>query len=166
VNYREADITDLKQLQQVGKDSYSEFSEVLDGEHWEKMNLFLNDEQALIDLISQSKVFVCEVDDIIRGMVFFVGSGHTSKMFSSEWSCIRYLGVMPEYRGRGIGKQLTELCLSFAKKTNEEHISLHSSEFMNRARNMYEKMGFEKIKNIKHYGKNYWIYLRSFKQQH
>jgi len=161
MKYREATISDFAQLKELGKISYSEFSEVLDGEHWEKMYIFLDDEQVLKKLIFDSKVFVCELSSKLIGMVYFVPSGSAYGKYEAEWSRIRYLGVNPEYRGRSIGKELTQLCIEEAKVRGEKFVALHTSEFMNTARKMYENLGFKQLSYFQHYGKKYWIYLLS-----
>ncbi|MEL4419591.1 GNAT family N-acetyltransferase, partial [Shewanella algae] len=67
--------------------------------------------------------------------------------------------VDPDFRGFGIGKQLTQLCTDKAKETKETVIALHTSEFMNDARHIYEKMGFKILKEIdQRLGKRYWLY--------
>jgi ribosomal protein S18 acetylase RimI-like enzyme len=50
-------------------------------------------------------------------------------------------------------------CINHAKKTNEKVIALHTSEFMNAARHLYEKMGFEILREIEpRLGNRYWLY--------
>ena len=159
MNYRVGGLSDLPQLKELGKKSYIEFSEVLSGEHWDKMFIFLEDESALRELILRSKVLLCEEEGELVGMVYFVPSGHEEGRYKDSWSVIRYLGVDPKYRGKGIGRKLTEMCLQEAKNSGEKFVALHTSEFMHSARNMYEEMGFQKQESFQHYGKNYWIYL-------
>lgn len=159
MKYRKANKEDLDSLMLLGKNSYSEFSGVLDGEHWEKMFIFLDDSQQLKNLLEESTVFVAEEDGVLLGMVYFIRSGKEEGMYKANWSRIRYLGVLPDQRSRGIGKRLTELCIEAAMTNNESLIALHTSEFMHTARSMYEKMGFQKKESFQHYGKTYWIYL-------
>lgn len=163
--YRLGSLSDLAGLKQLGKQSYIEFSEVLSGEHWEKMFIFLDDEEVLKGLIERSTVFICEDQGQIVGMVFFVPSGQAEGRYKKEWSVIRYLGVNPSYRGKGVGRILTEKCINLAVEKGENYIALHTSEFMHKARKMYESMGFIKHEQFVHYGKNYWIYLLQLEEQ-
>lgn len=160
VTYRKGSITDLQSLKKLGLMAYSEYSSVLTPDNWKKFNTSLNDEAELEDLINKSAVFVCENDDIeIIGMVYFIPSGNSTKLFSGEWCCIRRLAVKPQYRKHGIAKQLTQHCISYANETKENTLALHTAEFMNDARAMYERMGFEKKgTEFELFGKNYWIY--------
>ena len=54
---------------------------------------------------------------------------------------------------------LTQRCIEKAKALEEKTIALHTSEFQNAARHIYESEGFKKIKEFELYGKKYWIYL-------
>lgn len=159
LTYRKASINDFLQLQQLGIASYSEFSSVLEKEHWKTMNTFLTNDESLTRLIESSTVFVCESASKIVGMIYLVPSGNPTKLFQENWSYIRFLGVHPTFRGFGIGKKLTNLCINHAKNTNEKVVALHTSEFMDSARAIYEKRGFRKNKEITYLGKIYWIYL-------
>ncbi|NRD19827.1 GNAT family N-acetyltransferase [Winogradskyella eckloniae] len=157
--YRRADDSDFEQLKALGKASYAEFSTVLTKANWDKMNAFLNSDTGLKQRIAQSTVFVCELDSVIIGMIYLVAGGHPTTLFKADWSYIRFLGVHPKQRGKGIGKTLTELCIAHAKDTQETHVALHTSEFMDAARNIYETRGFKKDKTIQYLGKTYWVYL-------
>ena len=157
--YRKANSSDFDKLKSLGKESYSEFSKVLTTSNWDKMNFFLESDDNLNQLINQSTVFICEKESAIIGMIYLVPSGNPTELFQENWSYIRFLGVDTRYRGNGIGKKLTDLCLEYAKETNEQHIALHTSEFMDAARVMYEKIGFRKTREIEFLGKRYWIYL-------
>ena len=159
LKYRKANLSDFDKLKSLGIESYSEFSSILTRKNWNKMNSFLESDDNLLQLIEQSTVFVCEKESDIIGMIYLVPSGNPTKLFHKNWSYIRFLGVNTKFRGNGIGKKLTDLCLKFAKETNEKHIALHTSEFMNSARAIYEKRGFIKTKEIEYLGKRYWIYL-------
>jgi len=157
--YRKSIPSDFDKLKSLGIESYSEFSKVLTGANWSKMNSFLESNDNLTKLIEQSTVFVCEHELEIIGMIYLVSSGNPTELFQENWSYIRFLGVNTNFRGNGIGKKLTELCMTYAKETNEKYIALHTSEFMDSARAIYEKRGFEKTKEIEYLGKRYWIYL-------
>ncbi len=161
LKYRQSSIADFQQLKSLGIESYTEFSKVLTEENWAKMNSFLQSDQNLTNLINQSNVFVCEHKAEIVGMIYLVPSGNPTKFFKKEWSYIRFLGVHTKYRGFGIGKKLTEMCMAAAKKNKEKHIALHSSEFMHSARAIYEKRGFNIVKEIEYLGKQYYIYVLS-----
>lgn len=158
LKYREANADDLEGLRQLGKISYEEFSGVLSSENWKILSAILESEENVLHLIEISKIFICEINSDIIGMIYFIPKGNPTELYQSDWCYIRFLGVDPKYRGFGIGKELVNSCLRYAKKTREKTIALHTSEFMNHARIMYEKIGFKRIREIKRLGKKYWVY--------
>ncbi len=159
IKYRIGTIDDIDNLQKLGLESYSQFKNVLTNENWNIMNSFLSNRNSYENLISISKCFICERENRIIGMAFLVPNGNPTNIFQKEWSYIRMVGVNPDYGGFGIGKNLTQQCIDFAKVNNEKIIALHTSEFMDKARHIYENIGFKKIKEIEpNFGKKYWLY--------
>lgn len=158
--FREGNIDDLQQCKEVGLLSYSEYAEVLDNENWNKLNQILNNNNAIKTLIDKSTLFLCEIDKEVAGVIYFFSSGNPTDLYPSDVCYIRSLGVIPKYRGLGIGKKLTDMCIEHAKISDEKTIALHTSEFMDIARNMYEKMGFKKQKEVQRLGKKYWIFTK------
>jgi ribosomal protein S18 acetylase RimI-like enzyme len=157
--YREGSITDKEQLKQLGIVSYGQFSNVLSEEHWQTLKNVLNDKEKLIELIGISRIYVCTHHEKIIGMAYIISSGNPWGFFKAEWSYIRMVGVDPAYQGQGIAKTLTKMCIDYAKRTNEKIIALHTSEFMDAARHIYESLGFKKLEEIEpRFGKRYWLY--------
>jgi ribosomal protein S18 acetylase RimI-like enzyme len=57
---------------------------------------------------------------------------------------IRMVGVLPEARGRGLGRMLMEACLREARKRGKAVATLHTTRRMKVAQRMYESMGFRR----------------------
>ena len=92
-------------------------------------------------------------------MAYVIPKGNPTDIFQEDWSYIRMVGVNPNYNGNGIGKRLTQLCIDHAKETGENVVALHTSEFMDAARHIYESMGFKQIRELEpRLGKRYWLY--------
>jgi ribosomal protein S18 acetylase RimI-like enzyme len=158
--WREGSIKDKEQLMKLGLISYSQYATILTPDNWAKLNGFFHDEAKWTDLINKSKSFVCLDKGEIVGMAFIITSGNPWDIFKAEWSYIRMVGVNPTYQGQGIAKTLTKMCIDYAKQTKEKTIALHTSEFMDAARHVYESLGFEKIQEIEpRLGKKYWLYM-------
>lgn len=84
---------------------------------------------------------------------------NTANAADRRWTYIRMVGVNPKYRGHGIAKDLTKMCIDFAKQNNEKTIALHTSEFMDAARHIYESIGFKVLEEtLPIFGKKYWLY--------
>ncbi|HTF03989.1 MAG TPA: GNAT family N-acetyltransferase [Bacteroidia bacterium] len=159
LSYRVGTINDVNQLQNLVVIAYGQFQHALTPDNWEIFNGNLQDKQKFIDILRIARCFVCLDNEKIVGVAYIIPSGNPTDLFKSEWSYIRMVGVNPEYRGQGIAKALTEMCIDFAKQSNEKTIALHTSEFMDAARHIYESIGFKVFEEIPPlFGKKYWLY--------
>jgi ribosomal protein S18 acetylase RimI-like enzyme len=74
------------------------------------------------------------------------------------------VGVHLAWSGKGIAKKLTAMCIEEAKELREKTIMLHTSEFMDAARHIYENLGFRRIRDIgQRFGKMYYLYCLELK---
>jgi ribosomal protein S18 acetylase RimI-like enzyme len=102
---------------------------------------------------------VCTKEEEIIGAAYLVPAGNPTPVFDEDWCYIRMVGVLPQYRGYGVARQLTKMCIEHAGQANERTIALHTSEFMDSARHLYESLGFRKMKEIDPiFGRRYWLY--------
>jgi len=157
--YRDGAIGDVQQLRKLALISYGQFQSVLTADNWDKLKTNLTTETLFPGLLKNSQSFVCEHKNEIVGMAFLVPTGNPTEIFEADWSYIRMVGVHPNLAGNGIGKQLTQMCIDFAKSSSEKVVALHTSEYMNAARHLYESIGFKQMKELEpRYGKRYWLY--------
>lgn len=158
LSYRTGTGDDLEELQKLAVASYSQFKTALTDDNWNTFNGFLHDRKRFIDILKIAKCFVCQDGDKIIGVAYIIPSGHPTDLFKADWSYIRMVGVDPNYRGLGIAKTLTKMCIDHAAQTGEKTIALHTSEFMDAARHIYESMGFKAQQEFSLFGKRYWLY--------
>ena len=72
---------------------------------------------------------------------------------------IRVLAVPPRHRGLGIGRRLTAACIELAREEGAAGIGLMTTEMMAVAKGMYERMGFEQMKEYQtDYPVRFWAY--------
>lgn len=68
---------------------------------------------------------------------------------------------MPEARGKGLGSKMMEKCLAFAKGAGFEQCYLETMPYMDDARKLYRKVGFESIDkpmgDTGHYSCSVWM---------
>ena len=77
---------------------------------------------------------VAETNNKIVGAIAYYPPGKSNpKYFDSNCASLRLLAVNPNYRGRGIGKLLTQTGIDRAKKDNAEAIGLYTSTIMTAA---------------------------------
>ncbi|MBI1267338.1 MAG: GNAT family N-acetyltransferase [Cryomorphaceae bacterium] len=159
MHIRRADINDLKAISQLGQTEWGKYEAELSVEHWKTMSATISNEVLYQQLLQQAIGFVCEDAGEIIGMSFLVLSGHPTHIYSEEQSYIRFVTVSEKRKGLKIGQKLTESCIEYAKEQGEKRIALHTSEFMDKARHIYEKLGFVVIRQLEPiYGKKYWLY--------
>lgn len=80
--------------------------------------------------------------------------GFAGIMVSVDTADITNIGVLPEYRGSGIGESLLKKLEDEAKKSNCEQIMLEVREHNNPAISLYRKHGFNQIAIRKNYYSN------------
>ena len=161
MTFRKGNFDDLNDLKLLAIKSWSQFQAMLTSENWTMLHRTLDDNKTYNDLLEQSDCFVCTTDqDNIIGMAFLVSSGNPTDIYDRAWSYIRFVSVDPDFRGMGIGRKLTKMCVELAKSNNEKYVALHTSEMMDKARHIYETMGFKILKEIDpRLGKKYWVYI-------
>ncbi|MBI1837495.1 MAG: GNAT family N-acetyltransferase [Flavobacteriia bacterium] len=160
MDYRLGVQSDIPALKELAIRSWKQYQNKLTEENWSKLLETLTNEHTYLDLLNNSNCIVCLSDQKeIIGMAFIVSKGNPTELYDKDWAYIRFVTVHPVFNGLGIGQKLTEKCITFAKKNNEQIIALHTSEIMNAARHIYESLGFTILKEIEpRLGVRYWIY--------
>lgn len=94
-------------------------------------------------LAEAAEVIVATAQEKVVGAVGYVGPGiEKQEWFERAWPVIRMLVVLPEHRGQGIGRALTQECVRRARRDGANLIALHTTTLMTVALPMYERMGF------------------------
>ncbi len=157
--YRMGSIADLQQLKDLGLIAYSLINDRLTPENWHTMETGLKNEERVAQLINSSLSYVCLEGENIVGMVYLLKHGNPTEIYPADWAYIRMVGVHPDYRGRGICKQLMQMVLDQARKSGEKILGLHTSEVMEDAMHIYENLGFRKVKDLgPKFGVQYYLY--------
>jgi ribosomal protein S18 acetylase RimI-like enzyme len=159
LTYRIGATNNVEQLQSLGIIAYGQFQNTLTPDNWVIFNGNLQDKQKFIDILNLATCFVCLDNDEIVGAAYIIPNGNPTDLFKKEWAYIRMVAVNPNYQGQGIAKALTKMCIDIARENNEKTIALHTSEFMDAARHIYESIGFKVLQEIPPlFGKRYWLY--------
>ena len=91
--------------------------------------------------VTSAVYYIAVLEDKVIG-----GCGIKQLAGSDEPVCeLQRMFILPEARGKKIGKQLLELCITKAKEFGYEKIYLESLVQMKAARALYEQYGFKKI---------------------
>jgi len=97
------------------------------------------------DLGVSGEVIIAELQGAFAGAVAYFGpDSQKAAFFDQRWPIIRMLVVDPAFRGKGIGRALSDECIARAKRDGSPIIALHTSPIMSVALPMYLRMGFVK----------------------
>jgi GNAT superfamily N-acetyltransferase len=166
IAFRKGNSGDINQIKDLTILAYLQFRNVISKENFEAFEENLRNENTYTELLKKASCFVCEYEGNIVGTAFLIPHGNPYKWFESDWAYIRLVGVHPGLQGNGIGKRLTQMCIEEARVLGEKTIALHTSEFQNAARHIYEGLGFVKLKTLDlMFGKQYYLYTLKLHQQ-
>jgi GNAT superfamily N-acetyltransferase len=96
------------------------------------------------------------------GVVYFAdmeqyGSGGTATAERNA-SGIRLLAVDPQFQGAGVGRALTMACIDLARRAGHAQVVLHTTQAMQRAWGLYERIGFVRSENLDFLQQGYPVY--------
>lgn len=152
----------IEALQQVAYKAYAVYQSVLEPHHWETLKTNLNNLESLSTLREKATLVSCSLNGKVIGAAYLMPSGNPTHVYTDNQSYIRVLGIDPAFSGNGIARKLTEMCIDQARANGETEIALHTSEFMDAARHLYESIGFTQVREIDPvFGKRYWLYRLS-----
>jgi DNA-binding MarR family transcriptional regulator/GNAT superfamily N-acetyltransferase len=92
---------------------------------------------------SREHCWIAEIDGEPVGSVFLVKA-------SDEIAKLRLLLVERKARGLGVGRALTEQCIRFARQAGYRSITLWTQSNLAAARGIYQRAGFQRVKEEKH----------------
>ena len=87
----------------------------------------------------EGPIWVAELDGEAVGTV--------SVIKEPEGVYVRSMAVLPEAQGRGVGHKLLEAVDGYAAGTDQERIFLYTTYFVPGAKEMYEKHGYEWVRD-------------------
>ncbi|MBX7230415.1 MAG: GNAT family N-acetyltransferase [Burkholderiaceae bacterium] len=99
------------------------------------------------------KVLVASIEgELAGGVVYFgdmaeYGSGGSATN-EKNTSGVRFLAVDESFRNTGVGKALTLFCIDLARNQKHSQLILHTTQAMQIAWNLYEKLGFKRSKDL------------------
>ena len=129
---------DVAAVNKVALEAWGQYASVFN--NWTRMAEFVGN---VASLSNDLQLVVAELERRVVGLVGYVPPhGKREEMFPPEWAIIRMLSVAPEARGRGLGRRLSQECVTRARRDNAKVIGLHTSPAMEVALPLYLRMGF------------------------
>jgi GNAT superfamily N-acetyltransferase len=146
---RDAKPTDRDAIRDVTLAAYQQYAAPM-AAHWEgyRQNIL-----ATLAAVEPAEQFVAELEGAIVGTVLLYPPrplGRTPPDVSVErpWPEVRLLAVAPAARDRGIGGSLMRECVRRARQSGAGCLSLHTTDMMQAAMRMYERMGFRRAPEL------------------
>lgn len=141
---RDALPEELSQAAAVLGAAYGEYAASMPPELWRGYHADIVDVRSRLHY---SDLIVAQHEGRVAGTVTFYppGSRDGRSAWPDEWAGIRLVAVHPESRGMGVGRALTEECISRARAIGAPTIGLHTSSIMAVAMDLYKRMGFVRV---------------------
>jgi len=139
---RDARPADRQAIRDVTLAAYEEYAARMPG-FWDgyRRNVI-----ASLDDVGSAEQLVAEPEGAIVGTVLLYPPRRmqVSRTESLEmpWPEVRLLAVAPAGRGKGVGPALMQECVHRARKSGARFLSLHTTDMMQTALRIYERMGF------------------------
>jgi GNAT superfamily N-acetyltransferase len=150
--------SDAQDLNRIAVSAFEQFRD-----HYNDWPAMLAGLSKTSDLSATGEVIVVEFRNRIAGAVAYFGPGsRKAAFFDPRWPIIRMLVVDPAFRGKGLGRALSNECIARAKRDGSPVIALHTSPIMTVALPMYRRMGFVRAYNAPPiFGVAYAVYTKA-----
>ncbi len=138
---RDARPEEHDEVSQLIRDAYLEYQTHFPPEVWEG---YVRDIMDVCSRLGVADLIVAEVAGRLSGAVtFYPEASHSQgENWPAKWAGVRLLAVRPDARRLGIGRALMDECLRRCRQATVPTLGLHTTEPMDVARGMYERMGF------------------------
>lgn len=80
---------------------------------------------------------------------YAIGSSRTTLPLT--WATMRFMGVDPAHRGRGIGRMLLDARVERARAVGAEAVALHTHPSFENSRNLVLRLGWQRAPEYDHY---------------
>ena len=158
IRLRDYQRADAENLNRIAVSAFDQFRDHYDD--WPAMRAGLSKTS---DLGVSGEVIIAEFQGAFAGAVAYFGpNSQKAAFFDQRWPIIRMLVVDPAFRGKGIGRALSDACIARARRDGSPIIALHTSPIMLVALPMYLKMGFVKAHDAPPiFGVAYAVYTKA-----
>ena len=141
---RNAEPQEHDAVAQVILKSYEEYGPQLPTDAWEQYSSNILD---VGSRMAESELFVAVQNEKFVGSATFYPTymARVNSGWPQDWTGIRLVAVLPDYRGQGVGKAIMDECIRRSRDQGAQAVALHTTPYMSLAQGMYERMGFVRI---------------------
>ena len=109
----------------------------------------LEDDIANVVKSEDTDILLAQLDGRLLGTIAMYPDGRSYwDRIPSDWACLRTLAVLPEARGRGVGRALMNECVRRARSLGRSRLLLHTMPFMKAAISLHESLGFRRAPEL------------------
>ena len=146
---RDARSDDRGAIEAVTLAAYEQYAALMPA-HWEGYRQNILSTLAAAQADTQ---IVAEEEGRIVGTVLLYPAGSVMAIpgggsITLAWPVVRLLAVPPAARGRGVGDALMSECIRRARRLGAAALTLHTTDIMQAAMRMYERMGFRRAPEL------------------
>lgn len=132
-----------RELAAAGEATAGAYREFVRGANWEA---YLERIADVAGRYGHTTVLVAALGGVVTGTATLELDARTNpgsaEPLAPDEAHLRMLGVSPEHRGLGIGRQLVEACIDLARQRGKRRLTLDTTSVMRVAQRLYTAMGF------------------------
>jgi GNAT superfamily N-acetyltransferase len=151
VAIRDARAADRAAIEAVTLAAYEQYAVTLGTTLW---GMYRQNIVATLANVNLATLIVAEREGALVGSVLLypaggdLGAPGGGKAMTLAWPEVRLLAVAPAARGSGAGRRLMEECIRRARAAGAAALTLHTTDMMRVAMQLYERMGFERAADL------------------
>ena len=163
IRLRDYQSADAENLNRIAVSAFDQFRDHYDDWPAMRAGLSKTSDLGVSGEVIIAELQTAELQNKIAGAVAYFGpNSQKAAFFDQRWPIIRMLVVDPAFRGKGIGRALSDACIARARRDGSPIIALHTSPIMSVALPMYLKMGFVKAHDAPPiFGVAYAVYTKA-----
>jgi ribosomal protein S18 acetylase RimI-like enzyme len=142
VRIRAARDTERPRVVELTKRAYGEYAAIMEPSAWRALQGAI---QSSLDDDTGVTRLVAELEGVVVGSAALYAPGaeaYGSLASRLPWPAVRLVAVDPAARGRGIAHLLVMECARRAQEAGANDLGLHTSQSMQAAKQLYQRMGF------------------------
>ena len=140
---------DRDAIQAVTLAAYQEYTATI-GAHWKgyRQNIIAT----LAAAVPGTQIVALDDDRVVGAVLLYPAGTSIEKpggtTLTLTWPEVRLLAVAPSARGRGVGAALMNECIHRARSAGATALTLHTTDVMQAAMRLYERLGFERAHDL------------------
>lgn len=139
---RDATAAEQAAIQELTLVAYAEYATIMAPRAWAGLH------QAALAALNSSvpaeRIVAVQHERLVGSVLLYpsAANAYDSTLANASWPELRLLAVLPTARGQGVGRALMQECARRARRSGADALGLHTSQSMQAAIRMYERMGF------------------------